>query len=110
MQQASPQHCFLNMQREMLVDPLFHAKYQLEQRSYLLLRKAEKGSPTYISDSATAKSIADALDTQAREIWRAMLQDVKHVTDWTTYENLRKEYKEYADNVAYTLAQVKEYL
>ena len=110
MQQANPQHCFLNMQREMLVDPLFHAKYQLEQRSYLLLRKAEKGSPTYISDSATAKSIADALDTQAREIWRAMLQDVKHVTDWTTYENLRKEYKEYADNVAYTLAQVKEYL
>jgi hypothetical protein len=106
----SPQHCFLNMQRSILVDPLFQAKYQLEQRSYLLLRKAEKGSPTFISDSATAKSIADALDQQAREIWRAMLQDVKHVTDWTTYEQIRKEYKDYADNVAHTLAQVKEYL
>jgi hypothetical protein len=39
-----------------------------------------------------------------------MLQDVKHVTDWTSYEQLRKEYKDYADNVAHTLAQVKEYL
>jgi pyoverdine/dityrosine biosynthesis protein Dit1 len=106
----SPQHCFLNMQRSILVDPLFEARNQLEQRSYLLLRRAEKGSPTQISESVTAKSIADALDQQAREIWRAMLQDVKHVTDWTSYEEIRKEYKDYADNVAHTLAQVKEYL
>ena len=104
------QNCFINIQRELLVDPLFQSKYQMEQRSYLLLRRAEKGSPTLISESVTAKSIADALDQQAREIWRAMLQDVKHITDWTSYEEIRKEYKDYADNVAHTLAQVKEYL
>ena len=103
------QNCFINMQRE-LVDKLFQSKYQLEQRSYLLLRRAEKGSPTLISESTTAKSIAEALDTQAREIWRAILSDVKHITDWGSYEGLRREYKEYHDNVNYTLAQVKEYL
>ena len=97
------------MQRE-LVDKLFQSEYQLEQRSHLLLRRAEKGSPTLISESTTAKSIAEALDTQAREIWRAILSDVKHITDWNSYESLRKEYKEYHDNVNYTLAQVKEYL
>lgn len=104
------QHTFLNFQRVELVDKLFAAKYQLEQRSYLLLRRAEKGSSTLISESVTAKSIAEALDTQAREIWRAMLSDVKHITDWSTYEQIRKEYKEYHDNVEHTLAQVKEYL
>jgi hypothetical protein len=104
------QNCFINIQRELLVDPLFQSKYQMEQRSYLLLRKAEKGSPTLISDSRTAKSIAEALDQQAREIWKAILSDSKHITDWKTYEQIRKEYKEYHDNVAHTLAQVKEYL
>lgn len=104
------QNCFINTQRELLVDPLFQMKYKVEARSYLLLRKSERGDSGLITESSNLSKIATLLDDQARKAWQLIQKDVHLIKNNVDYEKIRIEYKEHKDSVNNTIAQVKEYL